>query len=150
MVFPFLVCAIVSSPIYKHHQINAKIANFLRDFGLWVKHLFARYIVRPLFLLWDWLKYILLLRWLTSSDSFALPFTFFLSQLVFSICVVIFFPSGTGSTCVSSTHSDFLCVPSVPGSSISSASIGASIYPLGSSARSLIRLACACHTFWMG
>ncbi|KAL3114371.1 hypothetical protein niasHT_013661 [Heterodera trifolii] len=59
----FAVCAIVLAPAYSHRRVNSRIAKFAARLFQRLQHLFAVFVLRPLAVLWDWLKFIVLLRW---------------------------------------------------------------------------------------
>uniref|UniRef100_A0A183C7J6 Ion_trans domain-containing protein n=1 Tax=Globodera pallida TaxID=36090 RepID=A0A183C7J6_GLOPA len=61
----FAVCAIVVAPAYAHRRINSEIAKFASRLSNWLRQFLNDYVARPIFVLWDWLKYIVLLRWLS-------------------------------------------------------------------------------------
>lgn len=58
------VCGLVVSPLYHHHNVNAKLFAFAQRVAQALKRFLVRFVVRPLQLGWEWLKFLLLLRWL--------------------------------------------------------------------------------------
>lgn len=59
------VCSLVISPFYHHQKINEKLLHLLHKAVQTGKQFLYSFVVRPLLFAWDWLKYLLLLRWIS-------------------------------------------------------------------------------------
>ncbi|KAF7639533.1 hypothetical protein Mgra_00000862 [Meloidogyne graminicola] len=81
------VLCLIISPVYHYHQTNEKLKFYLKKLLNWLKNAFIFLIIKPIIWLFEWIKYLFLLRWLPSKKIINLIKSTF--QLIFNYSLIL-------------------------------------------------------------